>query len=90
MSTTQLLVSTSPVVGSPRYTLLVAQRPAEVHAAQRLRYQVFAGVSAGVLAQRRQERSEISGPARRCGVYPAQVEFSVSVHDQIAEPCGVT
>jgi len=49
MSTTQLLVSTSPVVGPPRYTLLVAQQQAEVHAAQRLRHHVFAGEMGAVL-----------------------------------------
>ncbi|MGH3869614.1 MAG: GNAT family N-acetyltransferase [Pseudonocardiaceae bacterium] len=49
MSMTQLLVTTSQSVGSPQYTLLVAQQPAEVHAAQRLRHDVFAGEMGAVL-----------------------------------------
>ena len=42
MSTLSLSVSTSASAGSSRYTLLVAQRQADVRAAQLLRYQVFA------------------------------------------------
>lgn len=43
MSTLSLSVSTSAFVGSPRYTLLVAQQQDDIRAAQQLRYQVFAG-----------------------------------------------
>ncbi len=49
-----------------------------------------ATISAGVVAQRRQERPEIGGTARRRGVYLAQVELGVSAHNQIAEPGGAT
>jgi putative hemolysin len=49
MSMPQLLVTTSQSAGSPRYTLLVAQQQAEVHAAQRLRHDVFAGELGAVL-----------------------------------------
>ncbi|HJT03176.1 MAG TPA: GNAT family N-acyltransferase [Pseudonocardiaceae bacterium] len=43
MSTLSLSVSTSAFVGSSRYTLLMAQHEADIRAAQRLRYRVFAG-----------------------------------------------
>ena len=49
MSTSQLLVTTPASAGMSRYTLLVAQQPSDVHAAQRLRYQVFAGEMGAVL-----------------------------------------
>ena len=49
MTTPQLIVTTSHSVDSPRYTLLVAQHQAEVHAAQRLRHLVFAGEMGAVL-----------------------------------------
>ncbi|HET9255294.1 MAG TPA: GNAT family N-acetyltransferase, partial [Pseudonocardiaceae bacterium] len=49
MSTPQLLVTTPASTGSPRYTLLVAQRQADVRAAQRLRYRVFVGEMGAVL-----------------------------------------
>jgi putative hemolysin len=48
MSTLSLSVSTSASAGS-QYTLLVAQRQADVRAAQRLRYRVFAGEMGAVL-----------------------------------------
>jgi putative hemolysin len=44
-----LSVRTSTSVGSAHYTLLVAQQQADVRAAQRLRYQVFAGEMGAVL-----------------------------------------
>ena len=43
MSTLSLSVSASSAVGSPQYTLLVAQHRADVRAAQQLRYRIFAG-----------------------------------------------
>ncbi len=49
MSTPQLLATTSQSVGSPHYSLLVAQQQAEVRAAQRLRHRVFAGEMGAVL-----------------------------------------
>ncbi|MEO7194823.1 MAG: GNAT family N-acyltransferase [Pseudonocardiaceae bacterium] len=49
MSATRMQVSTSVAAGSPRYTLLVAQRPADIRAAQRLRHRVFAGELGAVL-----------------------------------------
>lgn len=49
MSTPPLLVTTPASTGSPRYTLLVAQQPSDVRAAQRLRHRVFAGEMGAVL-----------------------------------------
>jgi putative hemolysin len=49
MSTPQLLVTTSQSAGTPRYTLLVAEKQAEVRAAQRLRHRVFVGEMGAVL-----------------------------------------
>ncbi len=49
MSTSQLLVTTPASTSSPRYTLLVAQQQADVRAAQRLRYHVFAGEMGAML-----------------------------------------
>ncbi len=42
MAQSELLVSTPPAEASARYSLLVAHDDADVLAAQRLRYQVFA------------------------------------------------
>lgn len=49
MSTPQLLVTTPASAGASRYTLLVAQQQADIRAAQRLRYRVFAGEMGAVL-----------------------------------------
>ena len=49
MSTLSLSVSAPAAVGSPQYTLLVAQRQADVRAAQQLRYRVFAGEMGAML-----------------------------------------
>lgn len=49
MSLPSLSVRTRAAVGSSRYTLLVAQRQADIRAAQRLRHQVFAGEMGAVL-----------------------------------------
>ncbi len=49
MSTPSLLVTASTSAGSSRYTLLTAQQQADVRAAQRLRYRVFAGEMGAVL-----------------------------------------
>ncbi|MGH3821259.1 MAG: GNAT family N-acetyltransferase [Pseudonocardiaceae bacterium] len=49
MSTPQLMVTTPAAAGAARYTLLVAQQQADVRAAQRLRYHVFADEMGAVL-----------------------------------------
>jgi putative hemolysin len=49
MSTPQLLATTSASATTRCYTLLVAQRQADVRAAQRLRHRVFAGEMGAVL-----------------------------------------
>jgi putative hemolysin len=42
MTTSHILAATAPVATAPSYSILVAGAPAEVRAAQRLRYRVFA------------------------------------------------
>jgi putative hemolysin len=49
MSTPPLMVTTPASAGASRYTLLIAQQQADIRAAQRLRYQVFAGEMGAVL-----------------------------------------
>jgi putative hemolysin len=49
MSTSQLVVAVPASAGVSRYTLLIAEQQADVRAAQRLRYRVFAGEMGAVL-----------------------------------------